>query len=160
METETISADRAAKATTVFQLGYASAATKPFGPDELKELLSKARTKNSSLNVTGMLLYHEGSFLQVLEGDKAVVETLYATIAEDPRHANAMLLFKNEATERSFDQWTMGFRQLVKDATDVPAGLNRFLENGMSGISNEDGEQIKEVLLGFREGRWHRTVDY
>lgn len=145
---------------TVFQLGYASAATEPFSQEELEELLAKAREKNSSLGVTGMLLYHEGSFIQILEGQEQVVTDLYAKIAEDPRHANAMLLFKSEATERSFDQWTMGFHQLKKNSADTPQGLNRFLDNGASGITSEDGEKIKGILLGFRGGKWRRTVDH
>ncbi len=159
METETLRIDGGDDVAAVYQLGYASAATEAFQPTELKELLSKARSNNAKLGVTGMLLYHEGSFIQILEGEQKTVETLYAKIAEDHRHANAMLLFKSEADERSFDQWTMGFRQLAKDAVDKPAGLNRFLENGASGITNADGEKIKAVLLGFREGKWRRTVE-
>jgi hypothetical protein len=158
---ETTSAiDSKTENQTVFQLGYASAATEPFSQEELEELLAKARTKNSALNVTGMLLYHEGSFIQILEGPQQVVQSLYAKIAEDPRHTNAMLLFKFEAPERSFDRWTMGFHQLEKSAAKPPPGLNRFLENGASGITSEDGEKIRDVLLGFRSGKWRRTVDH
>jgi len=145
--------------TVVFQLGYASAATHPYTPDELKTLLAKARSNNTLLDVTGVLLYHEGSFLQVLEGDQETVETLYAKISKDPNHSNAMLLFKDNASERSFDQWTMGFRQLRKeDVEDLP-GLNQFLEHGVTGVTSEDGERLKRILLGFREGKWRRTVD-
>lgn len=158
--TTTVGADDAGDATTVFQLGYASAAAEPFSDDDLKELLAKARTNNSALGVTGMLLYHEGSFIQILEGDERTVQTLYAKIAEDPRHSNAMLLFKARGAERSFDQWTMGFHELKKSSVVTPVGLNRFLDNGISGITTEDGEKIKDVLLGFREGKWRRTVDH
>jgi len=52
----------------LIQLIYVSAATNRFNPAELRELLRLARLKNQQLDVTGMLLYHEGSFLQVLEG--------------------------------------------------------------------------------------------
>lgn len=144
----------------IFQLGYASAASTPFSEDELRDLLAKARANNAELNVSGMLLYHEGSFIQVLEGDQDTVEQLYAKIADDPRHTNALLLFKGDATERSFDEWTMGFHELQKAGAAAPAGLNQFLDNGVTGISSGDGETIKKVLLGFRTGRWRRTVDY
>ena len=160
MNTETTAIDSETELETVFQLGYASAATEPFSQQELEELLTKARINNSTLNVTGMLLYHEGSFIQILEGPQQAVQTLYAKIAEDPRHANAMLLFKSHTSERSFDQWTMGFHQLDRSADRRPPGLNRFLENGASGITGEDGEKIRDVLLGFRSGKWRRTVDH
>ncbi len=145
-------------AEKVFQLGYISAATTPFDLPALMELLSKARANNAALGVTGMLLYHEGSFIQVLEGDQATIEALYAKINEDPRHTEAMLLFKREREPRSFGDWTMGFRLLDDNATDTPPGLSRFLQNGVTGISGDDGEQIRSVLLGFRNGRWRRSV--
>ena len=161
MTNSAAAAETSVEVATVFQLGYASAASKPFTGDELTELLSKARRKNSVLGVTGILLYHEGSFIQILEGDQGTVETLYSTIAADSRHVDAMLLFRVESTDRAFDQWTMGFHHLTNGPTDTPpAGLSRFLETGASGITSEDGDKIRDVLLGFREGRWRRTVDY
>lgn len=143
----------------VFQLGYASAATKPFEGDELVELLTKARSNNAALGVTGMLLYHEGSFLQILEGRREAVESLYAKITEDPRHVDPLLLFRHEEHPRSFGDWTMGFHELRSEGVKPPPGLNRFLQTGSSGLVAGDGERIFEVLLGFRDGRWHRTVD-
>ncbi len=142
----------------VFQLGYASAATHPFSDDELVELLAKSRASNAERDVSGLLLYHEGSFLQVLEGDRAVVEALFDRIGEDTRHTDKLLLFRREGVERCFDEWTMGFHRLREG--DVPPGLNRFLDTGATGLAAEDGESVRNVLLGFREGRWRRTVDY
>ena len=68
----------------MFQLIYASAAVKPFTPQELTVLLAKARKKNSSMDISGMLLYHAGSFLQVLEGPDDAVAT--AAQHARPRH--------------------------------------------------------------------------
>lgn len=147
------------EAPKVFQLGYASAASYPFSDDELIELLAKARTKNTTLGVTGMLLYIDGSFLQILEGDRAAVEHLYDRIRQDDRHTDAMLLFRLEDQERQFDEWTMGF-QSFRSWAAAPAGLNRFLSTGVAAMTEADGERIREVLLGFREGRWRRVVDH
>ncbi|MEM9615043.1 MAG: BLUF domain-containing protein [Actinomycetota bacterium] len=160
MSTDTKPSDGAVETATIFQLGYASAATVEFSADDLLELLAKARINNSKLGVTGMLLYHEGSFIQVLEGEQSAVEKLYNHIAKDTRHAETMLLFRGMTTERAFDQWTMGFHQLSRDAGANPPGLNRFLDHGMAGITSEDGEKIRSVLLGFRDGKWRRTVDH
>ena len=145
---------------TVFQLGYASAASRPFSDDELIELLAKARANNQRLGVTGMLLYHEGSFLQVLEGRRKTVEALYEVIAADPRHTDAMLLFRQDDDQRRFEDWTMGFHHLKRDGSAVPPGLNRFLQTGATGLVEEDGEKLRQVLLGFREGRWRRVIDH
>ncbi len=144
----------------VFQLGYASAATHPFSDEELVELLTRSRASNARREVSGLLLYHEGSFLQVLEGERSVVEALFDKIGEDPRHTDKLLLFRRDGVERCFDEWTMGFHQLKPGAGKAPSGLNRFLDTGATGLTEEDGERIRDVLLGFREGRWRRTVDY
>lgn len=152
--------DEDAADSFVFQLGYASAATHPFTDEELVELLTTSRSNNAGRGVSGLLLYHEGSFLQVLEGEREVVEKLFDKIAEDPRHTNKLLLFRRERVERCFDEWTMGFRHLRTGAATPPPGLNRFLDTGASGLTAEDGERIRDVLLGFREGRWRRTVDH
>jgi len=144
----------------VFQLGYASAATHPFSDEELVELLAKSRASNAERDVSGLLLYHEGSFLQVLEGERSVVEAVFDKIGKDPRHTDKLLLFRREGVERCFDEWTMGFHQLKAGAGQVPSGLNRFLDTGATGLTADDGERIRDILLGFREGRWRRTVDY
>ena len=143
----------------VLQLGYASAATHRFERDELVDLLASSRRNNARRRITGMLLYHDGSFLQVLEGEAAAVESLYETITEDPRHTDAILLFRRPDTERAFGDWTMGFHA-VDNPADAPPGLNRFLETGLTGLSADDGAAIRQVLLGFRDGRWRRTVEH
>ena len=54
----------------MFYLIYVSSAIKLMHDDELLLLLEKARENNSRLGITGMLLYKEGNFMQMLEGGK------------------------------------------------------------------------------------------
>ena len=67
-----------------------------------------------------MLLYHEGSFLQVLEGDGPVLDDLFATIGADRRHHRVVALLKREIDERHFGDWRMGFASLK----DLPPCAN------------------------------------
>jgi hypothetical protein len=53
----------------LYHLLYVISAVKPFSDSELVEMLVKTRAKNISLEITGMLLYKDGNFLQVMEGD-------------------------------------------------------------------------------------------
>lgn len=144
----------------VLQLGYASAGTVDFSDDDLVELLAKSRANNDAAGITGMLLYHEGSFLQVLEGPHEAVEKLYARICADDRHSEAILLFRREHDHRQFDNWTMGFHRVASDPANRPEGLNQFLKTGVTTITDRDAEKIRNILVGFREGRWRRLVDY
>lgn len=93
----------------MFQLVYVSAARELFSPADLAALLAKARANNSRLGVTGMLVYHDGNFMQVLEGEREVVRSLAARIELDPRHRNFIALRQREVTEREFGEWSMGF---------------------------------------------------
>ena len=60
----------------MFHLVYVSSAVRPFSKSELVELLNVTRDNNSRLGVTGMLLYRDGNFMQVLEGGEPVVRAL------------------------------------------------------------------------------------
>ncbi|SEB28928.1 BLUF domain-containing protein [Microbacterium hydrocarbonoxydans] len=89
-------------------LVYSSSATHPFGDDQLAELLSVSRSRNSARDITGMLLYRRGEFVQILEGARSDVESLMATIGRDPRHRDIRVLLEEPLHERRFAEWTMG----------------------------------------------------
>lgn len=97
----------------VFQLIYRSRAQAYFSDDDLISLLRQCRTRNIEKNVTGLLLYGYGNFVQLLEGDETVVLDLYDNrIATDPRHQNLSVLHRATSTERLFKNWSMAFRPL------------------------------------------------
>ena len=70
----------------MIQLSYVSSATTDMSPSELLKLLQQCLKNNPPLGVTGMLLYGNGTFLQTIEGDDAVIDQLVERIAKDPRH--------------------------------------------------------------------------
>lgn len=144
----------------VHQLVYASAATRPIDSEELEAILRTARQKNKPAQITGMLLYHEGSFLQALEGDEALVEALYERIEGDDRHTDAIVLFRGKVEGRSFEHWSMGFYRAAGTSGKMPKGMNSFLRSGFRENQGDDPDKARELLLAFREGRWRRQVDY
>ncbi|SHJ30312.1 Sensors of blue-light using FAD [Hymenobacter daecheongensis DSM 21074] len=81
----------------------------------LRLLLQHSRIKNGRLNVTGLLLYGKGEFLQVLEGETDVVRALYETIKLDHRHKDVATLSDGIIPVRVFKDWTMGFQQLADE---------------------------------------------
>ncbi len=89
----------------MFQLAYISKAKVSISPDELTDLSNDAGTRNQTINVTGMLLYHNGSFFQFLEGNEQVINDLYEHIAKDPRHSNCEIIYAHEAGNRLFSDW-------------------------------------------------------
>ena len=137
----------------IYQLVYVSRACTEMDTDTLDELLRLARLNNSKRDITGMLLYHDGSFIQVLEGEKSAVEKLFAAISDDPRHENANVVLRTEVEDRTFDQWSMGYKR-ASTLDDVPEGFHFFLQSGRAPQSDAGQEAAKKALLAFKEGRW------
>ena len=56
-----------------------------------------------------MLLHHDSTFLQILEGQRSDVETVYALIEQDKRHSGAMIYSRSDVAAREFPDWGMAF---------------------------------------------------
>jgi hypothetical protein len=106
------------------QLVYASTASRPLRDPELLDLVNTARANNSDLNVTGMLLYASGAFIQILEGGPPTVEKLLRKIRRDPRHRGFLILLDRVIVERDFEGWHMGFQKIAQSELDQIAGFH------------------------------------
>ena len=91
---------------------YSSTATKEFSRRELAGLLAHARAKNTEWGITGLLLYKRGIFMQALEGEEAMVRSMYATIRSDPRHHQIVTLVDIPVAQPRFPDWSMGFEDM------------------------------------------------
>lgn len=94
----------------LFELAYISRETKRLDLDALTDLLHAARKFNKVNNITGMLLYNEGEFIQILEGDELTVGALFEKIQMDDRHTEVNPLFFREKEKRNFSDWAMGIK--------------------------------------------------
>lgn len=135
----------------VFQLLYISAATHDFSEEELSELLAKARENNESMGVSGMLLYHEGSFIQALEGEKQAVVALYNKIAEDQRHTETYVMFEGVVTERDFEGWSMGFYRSNQTSAENLEGFYNFMAKGFRSTDSDNISSARQAMRSFRE---------
>lgn len=96
----------------MYYLIYVSYAVEHFTQDRLKELLRRCVEKNESQGVTGMLLYIEGKFIQVLEGEKEVILRIYDKILNDERHRKVKVIIEGVIAKRNFPNWSMGFKSM------------------------------------------------
>ena len=90
------------------RLMYASRAADSVKPDGLNAILRRSTTHNPAAGITGVLCFSGEVFLQVLEGGRSQVSSLYNRITADPRHHDVVLLSYEEIEERSFAGWSMG----------------------------------------------------
>lgn len=136
----------------MFFLVYASSAIQPFSRPDLEDLLATSRENNARAGITGMLLYKDGNFMQVLEGDEEAVRELYDKIAADPRHKGEILLQQGFTEERQFPEWSMGFRDLHSTETHSITGYSEFLNTPLTDQGFfEDPTRAQKLLLVFKK---------
>jgi len=135
----------------MIQLIYVSSATKEMTEEDLLYLLEQSRTRNLKQHVTGMLLYLNRNFIQVLEGDTQDVDDIYEDIIKDDRNTGNILMVKEEINERIFPDWSMGFKNLNMDNKEIIAGYTEFLNKEMTPnlIANKPNV-IVNLLYSFK----------
>lgn len=138
-----------------FQIIFASVANRRLTKDEVSDLLHIARKNNESVDVGGMLIHHDGCFLQVLEGPRIAVEAIYTRVKTDPRHRNVKLLLRYGISEVEFGESAMAYL----DAGTCDKGLKGYANFLMHFCPNVKGEsQAMRVLSRFKQGDWHDHV--
>lgn len=138
----------------LIQVAYTSSAlTRHMPLDEVKSILRTSRINNTRQNITGLLLYRDGSFAQFLEGPTDAVDSLYDTIERDDRHHGVVRVLRQSITKRDFRQWSMAFRDLdmIKKCSSATSG-SHHLGNEMTpeDAVNEGFSQLMNV--GLRVG--------
>lgn len=137
---------------------YISEATRPLTRPELNQIIVTSRRNNAREDLTGLLLYHQQRFFQVLEGPTRTLQTCLARIAGDNRHHGIQIIDRAAASERAFPQWQMGLaepaeldslaRQSAFAIYDLipPNSVNR-------GLDPRVRTRVRDFLAAFRHLR-------
>ena len=127
---------------SLYQLLYLSSAKVEFTEEALLELLSASQSRNEKRNITGLLLHSDGSIIQILEGAKADVETLFRKIESDERHTGVMVLSRKDVKTRDFPEYKMGFRRTNQTTlnSNIPGfsglvGQGQLTQGELNGLS-------------------------
>lgn len=94
---------------------YISTAVQALSDEELKEILVISQENNSRDGLTGMLLYGEDTFVQLLEGEANALNETYERIKADQRHKNLSKLDEGVTELRLFPDWSMGYKVISPD---------------------------------------------
>ena len=87
---------------------YASRPSLKITEEQVASILEQSRRNNPMLGVTGILCYSEDVFVQILEGGRDEVSSLFTSIVRDDRHRYVTILAFDEIGQRMFSNWTMG----------------------------------------------------
>ena len=110
-----------------YQIIYSSESATPMQQDDLEELLEQAQTHNATRGITGALVYAEGLFLQILEGDRVELQDLMARIVRDVRHETVTVL-----PRAVFAGWTMAYVGATAEQVAKWAGFGTTTQTAQS----------------------------
>jgi len=136
----------------LFQLMYMSA-LRVVDVQTVFQIVDTAVRNNTRNGLTGMMLYADGSIVQVLEGEKASVQRTFNAILADPRHSGVQVLVEQDIEARDFSEWSMGYQQM--NAADVAASpvLQNIFRANCSTLNHrvQPGEALT-LLKSFAQG--------
>ena len=92
-----------------YAISYVSSANRELSEAEIQKILSSSETRNNERHITGLLLYSDGNFFQVIEGEKEEVLNLYPKIRTDKRHHTLIKIFEKEIHKESFNDYDCNF---------------------------------------------------
>lgn len=128
----------------MYYLVYISTAVKLLSEEELRDILIISRKRNTERHLSGLLLYADGVFIQLLEGDKLEVELAYKYIEIDRRHKNLIILVNGEYPHRLFPDWSMGYSVANKQIVEQMKG---YVDPMKSGLLNFDDETNPAIIV-------------
>ncbi|MEN0037925.1 MAG: BLUF domain-containing protein [Cellvibrio sp.] len=111
---------------------YISSAKLGLTHSEINNIVEDSRINNEKHGLTGLLLFNSGNFMQLLEGEELIVDTLYTKIEKDRRHRDVKLLLKEPITHRNFSNWTMGYKNIENLREVKPELHNLFLTEDLN----------------------------
>lgn len=132
-----------------YAISYVSTASPNLSEKEIHEVLEYSRNWNNSHDITGILLYSEGNFFQVLEGDKQVLTDLFQNISKDQRHYDIIKIFGKEIIENRFDNYQVEFISL--DSRYRQEDLQHYFAQADK-LNPVIQASVKYILNRFSEG--------
>ena len=97
------------------RLIYISRSVGPQTTTVTTQILETARRYNKAHNLTGVLCQGRGLYVQVLEGERSVINGLYRRIVADNRHDHTEIVHFGEIESRQFKEWSMALVHLSID---------------------------------------------
>lgn len=134
----------------VYSYVYLSRASDDFDEQDIESIVETSKRNNVRDGVTGMLLYKDGRFLQILEGEESKVKKIAQRIEADPRHADLTVIFDG-VMPQLFSDWAMGYANLNTDLfSNHPAVLDYFRKTWCAESFQSAQTRVRRLLLNMR----------
>lgn len=134
------------------QLIYVSVRKENCTDEEIQKILEASNRKNGDRDITGVLLYSESKFIQVLEGAQSEVLELYDKIKGDDRHKNVIMISLKPIEKRYFPSWQMGSKRIDTKNFEFLTDMDRQAQAEFKALLNgaESNNAIKVINKLFK----------
>ncbi|MGN6639419.1 MAG: BLUF domain-containing protein [Mucilaginibacter sp.] len=130
----------------MYYILYISAAASTIDQAGLENILYASRRNNRGNSISGLLLYGNNNFIQLLEGTKEKVISTFNRIRVDRRHLDVTVIASGEMQERCFPRWEMGFQSLRPESF---SGLEDFIRHAKTASEKNDCQLPVTLLQAF-----------
>ncbi len=143
----------APKPTVDHSLVYFSTSFGLFDEETIASILQQSRRNNAKVGITGLLLYMNGSIIQVLEGEKEAIEALFKRISRDDRHTHVVCVLNRPVKERLFDRWSMAYETLTTSQFNEVEEIVSLSKGKESATQKEDSIILKTIKAFYETNR-------
>jgi hypothetical protein len=96
---------------------------------DLSAITSVAKSENAKRDISGVLFFYEGKFLQIIEGNQFLLQQLMENIKADKRHENVEILINTTVEHRGFESWNMDYFNFSNDKKFSRENLRKLSQN-------------------------------
>lgn len=129
-----------------YAIVYVSTASNELEKKEIEKTLSSSKTSNNQNDITGLLLFSEGNFFQIIEGEKNSIIKLFDTIKEDDRHHDIIQIFGKDIHKEAYDGYACDF---VLDAADYDKEKFQHYLNQTKVLEKSAQIAVENILKAF-----------
>ena len=121
---------------------------------EIRYLVKRARVRNAEAGITGILLNHDKSFMQYIEGQEQQLERIYQVIKNDKLHREISIIIHESIDHREFPEWSMAYKCLYFSSYADPGQCSSLLHPDELLLPDEDQSTVRTLLNSF----WNKNL--
>lgn len=126
-----------------YAISYVSSARNDLPVQDVKNILDQANKFNKLQGLTGILLYNDKNFFQLIEGEKQIVLDLFERITLDPRHHNIIQFLEKPVSRPPFDGYLTDF--ITDNNKYDPEKIAKYLHY-IEVLNPESEKALKRVI--------------
>lgn len=134
----------------IFHLVYLSHAIDGIAYSDIQSILNSSRINNEKNQVSGVLIFRDGYFLQLLEGKESDVLSTLGKVIQDRRHHHLQVIIEAVSNQRIFNSWEMNFLD-----GDTVSGVSQKMVANIMELSfshkNSEKENILPMIKCFKK---------